>query len=305
VSAWGCFVQAGLETFELSARIVSPDASVAVTASSKLSYPVATLLAGGSVILATGPFSFGATALTNLVDPWDTFVDRDFVSASSEGFNQTIEFSHTDSRATLRALVLEGAFRLRIAELSDTPGKSPLHLVAGLRYEWSSYGAYGAWGWQLDGMQNQAPFSIPDDVLALRYDVRYWLPFIGTGVDFRLGERFNLGAEGRLLFSRSVHDDDHVLRHKLAHSLANGMGFGLALEPTVEVAGKEGAAVRVFVGLSGQVQYVGHLGGRLSQTYYADDPSLPGDQTGTVIPDADFSFTSLRARLLAFAAVRF
>jgi len=122
-------VQAGLETTELSSEVESPEPSVAITASSKLSYPVATLLAGGSLIFGAGPFSFGATALTNLVDPWDTFVDRDFVSASSGGINQTIEFSHTDSRTTLRALALEGALRLRIVELSRTPGQAPLHLL--------------------------------------------------------------------------------------------------------------------------------------------------------------------------------
>lgn len=295
-------IQGGIETYELSAPIELPQSGVAVTASSKLSYPVSTLLAGGTLTFATGPFSFGFTGLTNLIDPWGTLLDQDFVSASSGSVHQTVEFSHTDSRTTLRALALEGAFRLRIVELGQ-PGQAPLHLVAGLRYEWSSYDAYGASGWQLDNMQNEVPFSIPGDPLALHYDVRYWLPFVGGGVDFAFGKRFSLHTEARFIFSWSTHDDDHVLRHKLAHSLAHGAGFALAIDPAVEVAG--GAVARVFVGLSGQLQFVGALDGKLSQTYYADDPSLPGDQSGVALPDSNFSFTSLRARLLAFAAVRF
>jgi hypothetical protein len=298
-------VQAGVETYELNATIASSEPSFEVTASSKLSYPVATLLAGGSAIFAVGRFSLAATALTNLVDPWGTLLDRDFVSASSAGLRETIEFSHTDSRATLRALALEGALRFRIVELSKKPGKAPFYLVAGLRYEWSAYDAYGASGWQLDGMQNEAPFSIPDGVHALHYDVRYWLPFVGTGIDFAFGGPFGLRAEARLIASWSTHDDDHVLRHKLAHSLAHGAGAALTLEPALELTRGEGAAARVLIGLSGQFQFVGGLDGRLEQKYYADDPSLPGDQTGTVIPDADFSFTSLRVRLLAFVAIRF
>ena len=294
-------IQGGIETYELSLPIEVPQSSVTVTASSKLSYPVSTLLAGGSLVLGTGPFSFEATALTNLIDPWGTLVDQDFSSTSSHP--ETVEFSHTDSRTTLRALALEAAFRLRIVELSRQPGQVPLHLVAGLRYEWSSYDAYGASGWRLDNMQNEVPFSIPGDPLALHYDVRYWLPFVGGGVDFAFGKRFSLHTEARFLFSWSTHDDDHVLRHKVAHSLAHGAGFALAIDPALEVAG--GAVARLFIGLSGQLQFVGALDGKLSQTYYADDPSLPGDPAGVALPDSNFSFTSLRARLLAFAAVRF
>src|SRR5580765_5362785 len=104
-------IQGGTETYELSAPIELPQSGLAVTASSKLSYPVSTLLAGGSLMFGAGPFSFGVTGLTNLIDPWGTLVDQDFVSASSGSVHQTVEFSHTDSRTTLTALVLEGALR--------------------------------------------------------------------------------------------------------------------------------------------------------------------------------------------------
>jgi hypothetical protein len=123
------------------------------------------------------------------------------------------------------------------------------------------------------------------------------------GVTLGTGRRFVLGAEARLAPSWSTHDDDHVFRHKAAHASARGLALALAAEPGVDLG--VGPSVQVILGLSAQFQYVATSGGQLQQHYYADDPSIPGNQLGEPIPDGDFSTTSLRARLLAFVSVRF
>src|SRR5260221_6140021 len=114
-------VQAGVESFELSATV--PVQGIEVTAASKLSYSAATALAGGTLRLDLGILSLGGTILTNLVDPWGTVLDQDFLSA---GTGEVIEFSHTDSRITLRAIVVEGVAPLRVAELAPLPRETTL-----------------------------------------------------------------------------------------------------------------------------------------------------------------------------------
>jgi hypothetical protein len=106
-----------------------------------------------------------------------------------------------------------------------------------------------------------------------------------------------------LLASWSSHDDDHILRNKLAHASAFGGGFQLSADPAFALGGFP--VVHFFAGLHAQVAFATSFSGRLSQHYYGDDPSLQGDQTGQPIPDANFSFTSIRARLLAFVSARF
>jgi hypothetical protein len=297
-------VQAGTETFEFSANLADQAAGLSATASSKLTYPVATVLAGGTLRTDIGPVSLSATALTNLVNPWGNLVDQDFLAVSNgSAASGNIEFSHTDSRTTMRSLVFDVAARLRVAALGPEPGATTVHLVGGFRFESSVYDAYGAWGWQLDANANRVPVSLPGDPLGLHYEVRHRLPFVGVGLQFGTGKRFVLTTEARLFPSWSSHDDDHILRHKAAHAAAHGVGLGLSAEPGIDLGA--GANVQVILGLSGQIQYVTTVDGRIQQAYYADDPSIPGNQLGDPIPDADFSSTSLRARLLAFLSVRF
>jgi len=295
-------VQAGKETFELSATIPTTMSGVSVSGSSKLSYPVETLLAGGTLRFDIGPLSLSSTALTNLVNPWGNMVDQDWLGASVGTRSEKIEFSHTDSRTTLRALMIEGAARLRVASLAEEPGAPSIYAVAGFRFESSIYDAYGAWGWQLDENANQVPVSLPGDLLVLHYEVRHRIPFVGFGFDFGRGRRFLLNTEARLFPAWSSHDDDHVLRNKFAHASASGIGFALAAEPGVDLG--VGAGAQVILGLSAQLQNIG-TSGQLQQRFYDDDPTAPGNQFGNPIPDADFSSTSIRARLLAFVSVRF
>lgn len=287
--------QVGIETFELSATV--PSNGTALTASSRLSYPVATLMAGGTTGFHTGPFSVSGTVLTNIMQPWGTMLDQDFASVGGS----SLELSHTDSKASLESLVVEGAMRLRVAELSRQPGVIPLHLVAGFRYEGSTYDINGLTGWQLDPSGTRVSVSLPDDLHALHYEVRYFIPFLGAGLQVRLSRTVVLDAEARAMASASTHDDDHILRNKTAHASVGGAGLGLSAEPALDLGG--GPAAHVFVGLSAQLQYLTAVEGRLRQHYYGDDPTIAGNQLGVAIPDAEFSFTSLRARLLAFAAV--
>ncbi|HVU02818.1 MAG TPA: hypothetical protein VHE30_13755 [Polyangiaceae bacterium] len=293
-------VQAGVETYELSLSIPQSDSST-LTAESKLSYPVETVMAGGGMGLTAGAFSVSALVLSNVVDPWGTMTDQDFATLSAFGASQRLEFSHTDSRTTLRALVLEGA--LRYAFQPSEPGARPgFYGTAGLRYEGSHYEVFGASGWHLDSNANRAPTNIPDDVKGLEYDVHHFFPFVGAGTTYRSTGSFVVDAEARLILSTSTHRDDHVLRRKLGEANTIGVGGALVVEPAV-VLGK--GDVQPRLGVHGEIQWVTGVSGKLRQHYYEDDPTIDGDQLGVAIPDSDFSFTSLRARLLAFFALGF
>jgi hypothetical protein len=294
-------VQTGNELCELSASTTAgADVNVGVT--SQLRYPVSTAIAGGTLIVGAGRFSFAATALTNLVDPWGTLVDQDFVTASNSVDSETVEFSHTDSRTTLRALALEGALRLRF-DFPRTWGQGSLHAVAGFRYESNVYDAYGASGWQLASIDEQVPVATEGEPWVLHYEARYHLPFVGAGLGLGEGKPLAFSAEARLLAGWSTHEDHHVLRHKTGHANAGDVGFSISAEPAYTIAGND--SFRMLLGLSAELQIVGSVDGTLTQEYYADDPSIDGDQLGEPIPDAHFSLMSVRARLLAFFAVRF
>lgn len=288
-------VQFGSETYDFHASIPT---SLAVDASveSKLSYPVGGALGGGTILCGLDAFSMSASVFTNVGNPWSTLLDQDFLSDGTD----TLEFSHTDSPTTLRTLEVEGALRARTSTFADKSGS--VHVVVGFRYEASTYDAYGAQGWQLDSDGNQFPVSIPADSHALHYEVRYRQPFVGIGLNGGT-DSFLFSGEARLLASWSSHDDDHLLRHKVGNATAFGGGFGLRLEPMFAIGGFSG--VRFFAGANAQLQVVGSFSGTLQQHYYADDPTLDGDQTTEQIPDAHFSFLSLRVRLLLAVAARF
>jgi hypothetical protein len=294
-------VQAGTETYEFHANVPNT-AMVDVDVRSKLSYPVASGLGGGTVFFGVDALGFSGTFLTNIGDPWSTLLDQDFLSATDGMSAQTVEFSHTDSPTTLRMFDVEGAARIRIGK--PAPGNTTvLHAVAGFRFEQSTYDAYGASGWQLDMNGNQVFASIPGAPHALHYEVRYHQPFLGLGLDIGARGPFLFSGEARLIASWSSHEDDHVLRNKIANASAFGGGAALRLEPAFVLGGLPG--IRFLAGLSAQFQVVGSFSGRLKQHYYADDPTLAGDQTNQTIPDSDFSFLSLRLRLLAFLGARF
>jgi hypothetical protein len=294
-------IQAGSETYEFHANVPST-MSLDVVVRTKLRYPVASGVAGGSLFFGVDSLGFSGTFLTNVGDPWSTLVDQDFLSASDGVNAETIEFSHTDSPTTLRTYDVEGAARIRIGR--PAVGKTTaLHAVAGFRFERSTYDAYGASGWQLDSDGSRQYASIPGAPHALHYEVRYRQPFLGVGLNVGAGEPFLFSGEARLLASWSSHEDDHVLRHKAAEASAFGGGAALRLEPAFVLGGFPG--LRFLAGLSAQLQVVGSFNGVLRQHYYADDPTIDGDQTNQAIPDSEFSFLSLRVRLLAFLGARF
>jgi hypothetical protein len=293
-------VQFGSETYKFSANVPTStglDASV----SSKLSYPVSGAVGGGTVLFGLGRLSLGVSVLTNIGDPWGTLLDQDFLTVNDGAGSQTVEFSHTDSPTTLRTIGFESAVRYRLGAPA-VKKEMAVHAVAGFHFESITYDAYGASGWQLDADGNQVFGSIPDSPHGLHYEVHYRQPFIGIGAD--AGNDSSLfSGEARLIASWSSHDDDHLLRHKLAHASAFGGGVGFSASWITALGG--GRSLRLFAGLGGELQAVASFSGRLKQHYYGDDPSLDGDQTNAVIPDADFSFLSVRVRLLLFLAARF
>jgi len=288
-------VQAGYETFELGYELPQTSGGAVYEVSSELTYPLSATMAGGAFSLDAGSIAWFGSAHTNLHDPWGEMVDSDFITARSGTASRKIEFSHTQSRNDARLWTAEMALGVRIAQLSSTR----LLMLFGFRHESMSHRVHGANGWQLDASGRQVPVSLPSETLGIEYDTRYRLPFVGARLDGALGPKTFFAAEVRLLSSFSIHEDDHVLRHKRATAKPFGLGFALNLAPSYRVTES------FHVGLNAQLQYLHAVTGMLSQQYYADDPFIDGDQTRTTIPDSDFSFAYLRATILAFGELRF
>lgn len=290
-------LQGGYQSFDLAFAV--PQASTPTTsyeASSELTYPLNTTVGGLAASVDAGAFAFFGSVHTNLHDPWGKMVDSDYITAKTATQSQTVEFSHTESRTEARLWNAELGVAGRIAQLS--PAVRAL-VTFGFRYESYAHDVRGASGWQLDQTGNRVGVSLPDDTLALTYDTRYRIAFLGARLDGQLSPKAVFVTEARVLGSWSSHEDDHVLRHKLARSEPYGLGVALSAAPALRV-GKT-----VHLGLSMQLQFLRAVTGALQQRYYADDPYIDGDQTQLAIPEVDFSFTLLRASLLAFAEARF
>ncbi len=294
--------QVGHETFELQAEIPNASATATVKGRSKLTYPINTTLVGATATLDAGSISWSLSGHTNVHDPWGSMVDQDFLGVRSGGAESEVEFSHTDSRSTMRWYAADLALRIRLVELQVEPALQRLLLVVGFRYESSNYDVFGVRGWQLDGDGNRVTVSLPDATRVGHYETRQKTPFLGFRFDGVVGERLSIGSEARFLMSISSHDDDHLLRHKTAHAAPFGIGASFGLEPAYEVYTSD--TMRAFLGLDLQFFVLTSTSGTLSQKYYADDPYIAGDQTMEKIPDASFGYTVLRGRFLAFFAIK-
>jgi hypothetical protein len=261
--------------------------------SSKLTYPKAAPVAGGTAFVDFGPVALVAAGHANVANPWGTVLDQDFVGNGS----QTIEFSHTDSRNTMRSFAFEGALRVRVEKGVATP--YGIWALAGFRYESSTYDIFGVDGWQLDQRANQVHVSLPDDLHVGHYETRYALPFLGARFEGEVSPGISLASEARFLVSWSTHEDDHAFRQKRGRAAPHGLGASISVEPAIVLS----SIFRAVAHLS--LQYLGSIDGKLSQAYYGDDPSTPTDETGVKIPDSSFSFSNLRLQLFAGLEARF
>lgn len=293
-------LQAGRETFELSLTVPSTTFAGTIEAKSTLTYPKATTMVGGSAGLAIGPFALVGMLRTNVHDPWGKMTDQDFINAEAGNVHESIEFSHSDSKTTTRSLVAEGAIRLRVATVGSSAW--PFHAVLGFRWESNVYDIYGATGWQLDRSGGRVSFSLADSIHALHYQTKYGIPFAGARLDALIGEALLLGLEARVLVAFSSHDDDHLLRFKRAHAATTGVGASIIVEPRWDLGG---SSLHAYLGIATEIFYLRSAGGTLTQKYYADDPSLPGDQSQQPIPDANFFYDIVRAQMLATFEVSF
>ena len=288
-------LQTGYETFELGFAIPQTSSPYEITGSSELTYPLHTTIGGVAFSLDAESVVWLGSVHTNLHDPWGKMVDSDFLTASLPSSSQSIEFSRTESRATLRMWSAEAALGVRVWR--PRPLLRAL-MLAGFRFESNSYDIFGAKGSHIGEDGEPVAFELPDNLLALEYDTRYRIPFVGARLDGALSDTIYFATEARFLGSFSSHVDDHVLRNKRGRANPFGLGFALAARPTVRLAKS------LFLGLDLELQYLHSITGTLSQRYYADDPSLDGDQSQTPIGDAGFSYEYLRGRFLLFAEAR-
>ena len=217
--------------------------------------------------------SLGGTA----TDPWSTILDQDWVSDSQ----QSIEFSHTDS--VVRGRMFLGDLSLRVGGAIRRGDGFAVAFVTGFRYERLAYEAYGVEGWQFDG-RRRIPVSVPADSFhGGDYTSHRFLPRAGIQFRFERGP-FQLECDLSPLLAIVKDTDDHVYRRKVAEATSVGLGVLLHLSPRLRLTPAR-ARTAVSLVVDAEVRYL-NTAGTLHQHYYGDDPSIPGDQTGIVIPDS-------------------
>jgi len=296
---------AGTSSYHLELTAYEPSIKRVITASSELVWPMSSLLAGLELGFARDlprgrRITIALSGATNLLDPWGTMDDSDYLAS---GLTK-IKFSYTESKTQGRVLLADLGARLTLWRWRKERRDLGLDLRLGYRHLFLSSSAWGAEGWQLNGQARQVPVSIEPGTRGIDYVTHRFLPYVGAGLEARLGERFTLEPELRLLMAFARNHDDHVLRNKEGKAFTAGLGVLLGVSPRFLLARSASGAVSVSVGADVELVYLGAWG-TLKQDYYGDDPFLSGDQTGTPIPDSDFRTTSLTASLMALGEVTF
>jgi hypothetical protein len=267
-----------------------------IRARSALDYSIDSATAGLDLAYLGGgngrrPFALAFSFATNVSDPFGTLLDRDYFAVTSE-----VEFSHTDSRLTGRLYVADLSASIGLAGWQRRRAGPVLDLIVGYRHEAMTFDAWGIEGWQLDSSGRTVSVFLGSETRGIHYETHKILPNIGLAMHGHVTGTMLLDAQASALLAVSVDDDDHVLRFKRGTATSTGAGFLLRVAPRWIVAGREAGPAAVAIGFDAQLRYLAAWG-TLHQRFYADDPSLPGDQRLSVIPDADFVVTSLSVAL--------
>ncbi len=280
---------------------------VQVTGSSLLEWPLDFVLAGADAELRTAlagrPLLLLLRVATNLGDARGALEDSDYLSSPDLGLPET-KFSYTRSETTSRAVIAELAAGLCLvgcAGLAAGGGRRRLHLLLGYRHEYVSLDGYGAEGWQLGPGGQRHEARLDDDVHAIHYESHHRLPFVGLHLEDTRPRGPAVDLAARVLYVSESHLDDHVLRNKEGRADTTGAGLGLRLFPHTALGDGDGG---LRLGLSGELQYLWTEGGTLRQEYYADDPSMEGDQQGEDIPEANFDTSTMTLQVTLVLELR-
>jgi hypothetical protein len=186
---------------------------------------------------------------------------------SGNGGSATILMKISDTYSTAEAILFGGEAACEPASFTFLGEPFAFGLGAGgSRY---AYRIYGLEGNQLSGQENGwTPVSAPDDLLVGTYAT--WT--LRSLLSLRTRERL-LGLEWKARFvplSYSGSVDDHVLRKKRIEM--DCLGTGGSLE-----AGRRPAGSHWMPYARIELE---RAWGRMKQTYYADSPDTPQDETG-------------------------
>jgi len=260
---------------------------------SRLDWPLDALVASGSVAWRQPaprvPWEVAFSVGTNLTDPGGEMLDRDWTGVPELQIPM-FKWAATRSDCSLHMLVVESTLWLHLAGGFDPwtiPAAEGAALGFGYRHEHYAFRALGVDGW-IDEGSGRVPIDIPTDTTSLTYDTDRAMPF--AALRLPLAGPFSpirLDAELRAALLHVLDRDDHVLRNKRFRATAWGAAGGAALTGRAYVAGQP-AALRLGIGVRLEASYERTFTGTLSQQYYGDDPGIPGNQTGTPIPDSGY-----------------
>ncbi len=255
--------------------------------SSELIFPLNTLLAGltfrgqrsGDRRDGGGDWGLEASLAVNLLAPFGTMKDYDW--DMYPGYPKTI-WSYTESDPTMLWLAAAVAWK----PVLPAGGWGRLEAALGYRLQYISQREYGINGWQYDpglGLVN-------DPGLALTYWVLWNVPTAGLAVALQPAPSVAVALEAGLAVPYVSDADDHVLRYKL--STAHGLGLGGYAELSARYSwGKAESRVRPYLSLAASFMAL-KANTAQTQSWYGNDPSFAGDETGMVIPGVDHQIST-------------
>jgi hypothetical protein len=265
--------------------------------SSELIFPLSTLVEGvtfrgersGGRSDGRMQWGFEASLAVNLLAPFGAMLDYDW--DMHPGYPKTV-FSYTESEASMVWFLASAAWKPVLSS-----GKwGDLRAVLGYRLQYSYQEANGYVGWQYldqlpeDGQPELYLVSFPSDTVVLTYWVLWNVPTAGFSATLIPVPGLRVTMEAGLAVPIVADEDDHVLRNKL--STAMGLGYGGYAKLAAHYAwGKAKARVHPFLSLSLDALAL-KANTSQTQTWYGDDSSFPGDETGMVISGVDHQIST-------------
>jgi hypothetical protein len=217
-----------------------------------------------------------------------TFQVRIWLQVPETKFSYTR--SNTRDRTSLFA-ELDAALALR--------ADGAVELDFGYRHHFYRAKAAGLEGWQFDMNGDPQPVAAPPNFVGGTVTIHQLIPYFGIAY-VPLAGRFTLRTTARLegLYHHSV--DDHQYRNKRGISTGGGLGFDLAVAPSLALS----RGIRV--GLRFEAELLWLLDGSLHQRFYADDPSTPGiEGPNTPVPVSDAAHRSYHLGATSFVEFAF
>lgn len=235
-----------------------------------------------------------------LTDPRGLMRDYDWVKPA--GF-PPVPFSYTESSA--QASGAEAG--LQVSRTLLAGGLLRLYAGAGYRFAYLSESIRGFEGWQYLWNGTAGAYDLyltRGSGEVLRYTLSsHALPLgVGLALGPIAGLRLALELAYLPLWVRDT--DDHLLRNKLSNASGLGHGGQGRLEARFRPAGRKGRPGGPY--LSAWIEGLGWLVSTTQrQEWYGDDPTGPGDETGTAVSGIGHRVSRLELRAGLGAGVGF